>query len=415
MAGTGQNVTAQQAPANLTFQGIVVPGSSLNPKAFFAGTRRQYVLQKTIGSWAGFGNTDVVDTLRSGILAGYYVKLSGQLVVTLGGGTVATTARWPYYLLRSARFQANGQSNLINADGWMLRAREFMCNAQMTDRGVPQGIGGASPGTSRPQGTLSMSSENWGVGSNVTAIPGAPTTYDVELTFYVPVAYEQKMLTGAVFCQTLSTTLELDLDWANLADLFVLTGAATVVFTPTVTVEAEMFTIPSDGQGGMYLPNLSAFHSFIGSRAPNAIAVGNNEVTLAGQGVGRQLMRVIWRIQNYTGTNATPVPLLPFVPGTPPSYNMTQPYWRYGTNTTPETWLDGQDLRYLNERDYGVDLGLFAGYQVIDFDRVWAFRDSVDEGSATELRFAETIASGVSLVTPFLEYAQDVILAGAAA
>jgi len=411
MPGVGQNVTAQQAPANLTFQGIVVPGSSLNPKAFFAGTRRQYVLQKTLGAWQGFGNTDVVDTLRSGILSGYYVKLSGSLVITLGGGTCATTARWPYYLLRAARFQANGQSNLVNADGWMLRAREFMCNAQMTDRGVSEGIGGASPGTSRTQGTLAMSSENWGVGSNVTAIPAA--SYDVELTFYVPVAYEQKMLTGAVFCQTLSTTLELDLDWANLADLFVLTGAATAVFNPTVTVEAEMFTIPSDGQGGMYLPNLSAFHSFIGSRAPNAIAVGNNEVTLAGQGVGRQLMRVIWRIQNNTGTNATPVPLLPFAPPGPP--NLTQPYWRYGTNTTPETWLDGQDLRYLNERDYGVDLALFAGYQVIDFDRVWAFRDSVDEGSATELRFGETIASGVSLTTPFLEYCQDVILAGAAA
>jgi hypothetical protein len=416
MAATGQNtnVTATQPPPSLTFQGIVVPGSSLNPKAFFAGTRRQYVLQKTLGAWQGFGNTDVIDTLRSGILSGYYVKLSGTLTVALNSGTCASTSRWPYYLLRSARFQANGQSNLINADGWFLRAREFMCNAQMTDRGVPEGIGGASPGTSRTQGTLAMNSESWGVGQNVSAI--ASGSYDVELSFYVPVAYEQKMLTGAVFCQTLSTTLELDLDWANLADLFVLTGAATVTFTPTVTVEAEMFTIPSDGQGGMYLPNLSAFHSYIGSRAPNAIAVGNNEITLAGQGVGRQLMRVLWRIQNGTGTANTVTPLLPVTAGSAQNPNLTQPYWRYGTNTTPETWLDGQDLRYLNERDYGVDLAVWCGYQVIDFDRIWAFRDSVDEGSATELRFAETISSGVTLVAPtWLEYAQDVVLAGAAA
>ena len=128
--------------------------------------------------------------------------------------------------------------------------------------------------------------------SNATAIPSG--SYDVELSFYVPVAYEQKMLTGAVFCQTLSTTLELDLDWANLSDLFTLTGNAAVTFTPTVTIEAEMFTIPSDGQGGMFLPNLSAFHSYIVSRAPNSIAVGNNEITLVGQGVGRQLMRILW-------------------------------------------------------------------------------------------------------------------------
>lgn len=401
--------TATQPPANLTFQGIVVPGSSLNPKAFFQGTRRQRVLQKTLGAWQGFGNTDVVDTLRAGILAGYYVKLSGTLAVNIGTGTCASTARWPYYVLRAARFQANGQSNLINADGWALRAREYMSSDEVTDRGVAQGIGGASPGTSRTQGTLALNSESWGVGSNVSAI--ATGNYDVELSFYVPVAYEQKMLTGAVFCQTLSTTLELDLDWANLTDLFTLTGNAVVTFTPTVTIEAEMFTIPSDGQGGMFLPNLSAFHSYIGSRAPNAISVGNNEITLAGQGVGRQLMRVLWRIQNGT----PPVPLLPIVAGSGQTPQLLSPYWRYGTNTTPETWLDGQDLRYDMERDYGVDLAAFAGYQCIDFDKTWAFRDSVDEGSATEIRFGETIANGVSLTSPFLEYFQDTILAGAAA
>lgn len=408
MATVGQNAQAQQPPASLTFQGIVVPGSSLNPQAFFAGTRRQYVLQKTLGAWQGFGNTDVVDTLRSGILSGYYVKLAGNLVVNIGTGTVATTARWPYYALRAARFQANGQSNLVNADGWHLRAREFMSDPEINDRGVTNGIGGASPGTSRNQGTLAFASESWGVGSNVTAVPTG--TYDVELSFYIPVAYEKKMLTGAVFCQTLSTTLELDLDWANLSDLFTLTGNATVTFNPTVTVEAEMFTIPSDGKGGMFLPNLSAFHSFIQSRAPNAIANGNNEIILAGQGVGRQLMRILWRTQN----NVPPVPVNPGAGG-PAAYNVTMPYWRYGTNTTPETFLDGQDLRYMNERDYGVDIAQFAGFECIDFDRSWAFRDSVNEGSATELRFGYTIANALALTSPFCEYSQDVVLAGAAA
>lgn len=400
------NATATQPPPSLTFQGIVVPGSSLNPAAFFAGTRRQTVLQKTAGQWQGFGNTDVVDTLRAGILGSYTVKLSGSLVVAIGSGTVATTARWPYYVLRSARFQANGQSNLVNADGWHLRAREQIANPDISDRGVVQGVGGASPGTQRTQGTLSLNSESWGVGSNVSAIPSG--TYDVELTFQVPVAYENKMLTGAVFCQTQSTTLELDLDWANLSDLFTLTGNAAVTFTPTYTVEAEMFTIPSDGKGGMFLPNLSAFHSFIQSKAPNSISTGANEITLAGQGVGRQLMRIIWRTQN----GAVPASVTPIIPI---ATNITSPYWRYGTNTTPETWVDGQDLRYRNERDYDADMAALAGFEVIDFDRTWGFRDSVDEGSATEIRFGYTIASGVSLTTPSCEYSQDTILAGAAA
>src|SRR5581483_1510574 len=231
-----------------------VPGSAYNPKAFFAGTRRQYVLQKTLATWAGLGNTDVCDTLRSGILSGYYVKMSGTLVVAVGTGTVASTARWPYYVLRAARFQANGQSNLVNADGWFLRTREFMADPEINDRGVSQGIGGTGvAGTARTQGTLSMASESWGVASNATTIPSG--SYDVELSFYVPVAYEQKYLTGAVFCQTQSTTLELNLDWANLSDLFTLTGNATVTFSPTITVEAEMYTIPSNGQDSFFLPN----------------------------------------------------------------------------------------------------------------------------------------------------------------
>jgi hypothetical protein len=395
------NATATQPPANLTFQGIVVPGSALNPKAFFQGTRRQRVLQKSIGSWQGFGNTDIVDTLRAGILAGYYVKLSGALHVTPGSGTVATTARWPYYVLRNGRFQANGQSNLIQSTGWFLRARELVTNDDLNDRGVVEGIGGASPGTQRTQGTMALSSESWGVGSNVTAI--ATGTYTVELSFFVPVAYEMKMLTGAVFCQTMSTTLELDLTWANKSDLFTLTGNGAVTFTPAVTVEAVMFTIPSDGKGGMVLPNLSAFHSYVVNRAPNNISQGNNEVFLAGQGVGRQLQRILWRTQK----TAVPTPVIPT------AANVTSPYWKYGTNTIPEQWLDGQVLRHDNERDCGSDVGAFAGFEVIDFDKTWGFRDSVNMGSATELRFGYTLVN--ALTSPFCEYAQDVMLAGAAA
>jgi hypothetical protein len=116
-------------------------------------------------------------------------------------------------------------------------------------------------------------------------------------------------------------------------------------------------------------------------------------------------MRVAWRTQNGT-------PPVPVVPNTA---NIQNPYWRYGTNTTPETWLDGLDLRYQNERDYDCDVGAFAGFECIDFDRTWGFRDSVDEGSATEIRFGYTLGAGVTLTAPACEYSQDVILAGAAA
>lgn len=395
---------SNQSQATQTLQGVIVPKSAINPREFFKRTRRQYVLQKSIGNWQGLGATDVVDTLRSGVLSGYYVHVVGSFTVALPTGTCATTAQWPYSLLRAARFQANGQSNLINANGWHLRAREVARGAEFDDRGITQYFGGAYPGTARTQGTLALAAESWGVGAAVTGISAG--TYSFDLSYYVPVAYETQKLTGAVFCQTQSTTLELNLDWANLTDLFVLTGTASVTFnTVAVTVEAEMFTIPSDGNGGMFLPNLSSFHSFIQTKAPNAINQGQNEITLAGQGVGRQLMGIFWRTMNGS----------PLAPVIPTAANVTSPYWRFGTNNTPETWMDGQSLRYINERSYNTDVAALAGFQVIDFDREFAFRDAVDEGSATELRFGYNLTTNVTINNASCEYSQDVVLAGAAA
>lgn len=394
------SATATAPPSTLTFQGIVVPGSSLNPTAFFAGTRREEVLQKTITTWAGLGNTDLVTTLKSGILAGYTIKVSMTLKVTPGSGTVASTPAWPYGLFRAVRFQANGQSNLVNASGPAIRVREMMANPANSDRGVAQKFAGST----KTQGTLAFASEAWGVGSNTSSL--ATGTYDVEFSLYVPVAYEKKFLVGAIFCQTQSTTLQLALTWANLSTLFTLTGNAAVTMTNvSISVTAEMFTIPSDGKGGFYLPTLSAFHSYIETKAQNYVTTGNNEITLSGQGVGRKLMRLVYRVLN--GAHRSPI--------IPTAANMTSPYWRYGTNTTPETFVDSRALRYANERSYDTDIGALWGFQCWDFDKTWAFRDAVTMGAATELRFGFNVGSGVSLTSAICNYAQDVILQGAAA
>jgi hypothetical protein len=397
------------APTNaaqqLTFQGLVVPGSALNPQEFFRRTRRQTILYKTISTWAGFGETDVVGILRSGVLSFLTVKISGSLVVTIVDAAATTpSAKWPYGLVRAARFQANGQSNLVNADGWFLKLREVMRKEALDDRGVAETVDSVDI----TQGSLAMASESWGP-MPLTPI-AATTTYDVELSIEIPVCYEQKLLTGAIFLQTTSTTCELDLDWANLGDLFTVGAGGSVAWSgngPTISIEAEAFTIPKDGQGGFYLPNLSNFHSFIQTRFNGQVTAGQNEITLSGQGVGRKLMSVAWR--TWPDSPATVLPIKPT------AANILQPYWRYGTNETPEQWVDGQSLRYENERNYNSDVGAVWGFEAIDFDKIFAFRDSVDEGSATEIRFGYSITGAPTLTAPFLEYAQDVLLAGASA
>jgi hypothetical protein len=388
-------------------QGIEVPASSVNPDEFFRQTRRLTIPEKSLAAFAGLGFTDTVSILQTGIISGLMIQFSGQVVVTLGGGTCATTGRWPYDLPRAIRFSANGQSNLINCHGSPLKAREVMARGDLTDRGVIRGVGGASPGTQVQQSTLSLSSENWGLGQNVTAIAGAPTTYPFELEWYVPVAFDDLTLTGAIFAQTSATDLVLAIDWAPSTDLFLLTGAATAVVTGSVNIFATLYTIPAGPNGDIIVPDLSTFHSLIESRQ-SVIANGDNEVRLAGQGVGKQLLRLYGRTFNQAVAN-NPVPL------PVNSTNYGNLLWRFGGNDTPEVWSNGFAHNHRVEKLFDCDLGTLAGYWCHDFASENAFRDSVDEGTATELRWLANIPNGVALTNPFAEYVQETLSIGSAA
>lgn len=391
---------ASAAPTQ-TLQGIEVPAANVDPAGFFKATRRQLILQDT-RNIAGPGLTDTISVLASGIISGFLLKFSGSLVVTLGGGTCATTARWPYDSPRAVRFSANGQSNLINVSGGKLKARQIMATGDLTDRGVTRGVGGASPGTQVNQGTMSLASESWGVGSNVSAIAGG--TYDVELQWYIPVAFDDKYLAGAIFAQTSATALEIAIDWDTIADMFVLTGAATAVLTGTLYTQSVQYTIPTGPGGAVIVPDLSTFHALTQSRF-STLGTGTNEIRLSGQGVGKQLLRVYTQVWNGT----------PSVPLVRNLTNYGQIGWMYGGNTQPETYQDGTVQRYRNEMTFDSDLGAIWGFGCHDFCQENAFRDSVDEGAATELRLLETIQNGVTLTNAYLEYVQEFAAIGAAA
>lgn len=394
-----------QAPAPVQImQGIEVPTSSIQPAMFFDQTRRLTVLEKSLAAFAGLGSTDTISVLQTGIISGIMVQATGQLVVALPTGTCATTGRWPYDIIRACRLSANGQSNLINAHGGALKAREIMARGDLTDRGVTRGIGGASPGTSVNQGTMSLNSENWGVGQNVTAI--AANTYPVELEWFIPVAFDDLSLVGAIFAQTSATDLTVSIDWAPPSDLFVLTGTATATLSLAVNFIATLYTIPQAADGSIIIPDLSVFHSLIETRVP-VMSNGDNEIRLSGQGVGKQLLRLFGRTINQASAVPVPLPVN--------STNYGNLLWRYGANDTPEIWPNGNAHDHRVEKLFDSDLGAFAGYWCHDFASENAFRDSVDEGTATELRFLTNIPNAVSLTNAFGEYVQETVSVGAAA
>lgn len=385
--------TTQAAPV-LYMQGVQVAASSVRPEEFFAKTRR-HTLQEKSFSYAG-QSQDVVELRKSDILAGIVIRFSGQVVVTPGSGSVATTARWPYDFIRQARFTANGASNIINVSGLKLKARDIMKRGDLNDRGVSQTVAGVAV----TQGTLALASESWGVGSATAAIAGG--TYPIELEWYVPVCEDDKDLAGAVFLATSTADLTLTLDYETAANLFTLAGNGTAALTGNFTTTSVKYSVPLGGNGEIIIPPLNLFHSLVQSRY-TAIQNGENEVRIIGQGAGKSLLRVYSQLWNGAPPANLPLKLN--------TTNFGKQSWRYGNNETPDEYVDGQILRQINERVFGCDLGGLWGFGVHDFAAENAFRDVVDMGAAGELRIVCTVQAGVTLASQALEYVTETIFA----
>jgi len=383
-------VAERSAPVIQVLQGIPVERAVIDPATFYPATRRRRFLQKS-ASFAGLGLTDQFSLFQDGIIGSIHVRVSGTVTLTPGTATAATTRRWPYDLVKRFRFSANGQANLINASGLKIKALEHMY-PDRSDRGVVQAIGGASPGTSRQQGTLSGSNEVWGFGSGVTGLSGAQP---FELNYVLPVAMDLELLTGAIFAQTQSTDLVLAIDWANSADLFTLTGTATAAVTAAIEATGKIYSIPIV-EGRQVLPDLTQFHSVIEGRKTD-VAVGDNEVPLPGIGVGRALQRAYYQLWN----GATEAPLAMN------ATNFGPQEWKYGGADIPERYPTGATLAHENEETFDNDFSTQWGFGIHDFSAKFALRDAVDEGATPNLRLNVNVASGVTVVNPKLEYVQE--------
>jgi hypothetical protein len=367
MAGSALATPAVQP---IAMQGIAIPAAVVDPAAFRRRTRRHIQQEKKISFALGTSTQDIISLRKSDILTEINLHITGSLTITPGTGTVASTAEWPYNLIKKVSFSANGASSLIAARGWTLRAREIAKDEGLSDRGNVQTVGGVS----RNNGTLSLGCEAWGVGSNSTGL-GAQTV-PVDLVLTIPVAEDQFDLSGAIFLQTSSAELSVVLDWANLTDLFTLTGNGAATFSGNVEVITTKFEIPTEN-GAIIVPDLSLFHSLVETSTPT-IAVGENETIVVGQGAGKYVLRVIY--QHYSA--GAPVPMT--------SANFGLQAWRYGTAETPDQWPNGSTLRIAMERAYNSDLGGVLGYGVHEFAKA-GFRDLVDMGVTSDLRLVSNV------------------------
>lgn len=389
-------VTTQPAVQRpITVQGISVPNAALDPAGFFKETRRHTQLEKQINTNAT--GTDIISFRKADILSSFVVRIAGNVVVT--GGTTNVSRRWPYDLLH-VKFQANGQSNLINANGLKLKAREQAKKTDITDRGVSQSIGGSTV----TQGTMSMAHESWGVGSGATAVGAG--TYGFEIDVEVPVAESDIDLVGAVFLASSTADLTAQFDYLPINQLFYGGTATSVAFSNvTTTVVSKKFSIPVVGNN-IVVPDLSVFHSFIESRDTN-IANGSNEYRFVGQGGAKSLLRVLWQGWNGNGTGAVPLAVN--------STNYGPLSWGYGTSEFPDVFPDGDSMRMTLERMYDSDLGNPWGIGTFDFADEFEFRDVVDMSTTSDLRMNLSIQQGVTLnAGAAIEYCLETVYGQAA-
>jgi hypothetical protein len=377
--------TTQVQP--IAMQGIAIPAAIVDPAEFRRRTRRHVQQERKVSFTLGTSTQDIIPLRRSDILSEITLHITGSLTITPGTGTVASTAEWPYNLIKNVAFSANGVSSLISARGWTLRAREYAKDEGLSDRGVSQTIGG----TVRSQGTLSLGCEAWGVGSNTTAL-GAQTNVPVDLVLTIPVAEDQTDLSGAIFLQTSSAELSVVLNWANLSELFVTTGNGAAAFSGSVEVITTKFEIPTIN-GAIVVPDLSLFHSLVETNSP-VVSNGENETIVVGQGAGKYVLRVLYQTYN----NGAPLPMT--------SANFGLQAWRYGTSETPDQWPNGSALRIAMDRAYNTDLGGVLGFGVHEFAKA-GFRDLVDMGVTTDLRLVSQVNNSVTLTNPKLWYAVE--------
>jgi len=385
--------TATPVAAPMSMQGIAIPAAVVDPKGFRKLTRRQTQQESKFSFTLGEDN-DPVTLKRSDILTEIVLRITGTLKVTPGAGSVASTAAWPYGLVKNVRFSANGSSDLIKARGWTLRARELAKDEGLSDRGVVQTIGGQS----RNQGTLALALEEWGVGQNTPTLADNGSGVPIELILTVPVAEDQYDLTGAIFLQSSSSELSVAIEWASESELFTLANGGAVSLSGYVEVISTKYKIPTVN-GAIVVPDLSMFHSLVETNDSD-LSNGEVETTVLGQGAGKLTLRIIRQLLN--GTPAAPVPLN--------DTNFGLMGWRYGTAETPDRWANGSQLRIAQERHYNSDIGGLQGFAVDEFSK-GGVRDVVDMGTTADLRLVTTINDAVALSKAKLQYAVETLYA----
>lgn len=239
-------------------------------RRFFELTQLNEIPQNQVQLNRGFGDSKRFDVDNRGIAS--MLRLDVTLNFDVGafaGGAFALAAGWPWKLLKEIRVIANS-TVVFNGDGVMCHA--LMC--AMND----------SPDLSSL------------VSSGVSASNGTKT---IKFPIAIPLASDQSTCMGAVFLETDSTNVKVEVRLDDEVELFTKPAGSTlsnvsVLIEPTLTTSD--IPVDSDGKGGLVYvtPDVTVLHAvnmhdeFISANGLQRITVSPSEGQL-----DRLLLRII--------------------------------------------------------------------------------------------------------------------------
>jgi hypothetical protein len=343
-----------------------------NTTQFFQNTERNDIPQVS-QPYPGFGTPADFRIPNVGVLASIRVVMKLTLVVG-GTGAVTATYQWPWNVGKRFSLNANGQTQIISAEGNDLRARrqrffrnprEVVSTAPATDvttAGVSQPIGDPTPGVI------------------------ANGTYAVVLVYDLPIAHDDYEMAGSLYAQSDQNSLAWRLEAAAQSDLFSVAAGGTVSLTGTVFWTTTVYDIPTaDTQKGriVLLPDMSWIHGFLGTNQPFS---NTGEVAIALIRTSGRLLCTYVYLDNGGAAIIDPLAL-------------TEVRFQYGGNRRPRTFNPPEQLIEKNTHDYNGRVLPKVGYFLLDNEVDNPLRDLVLPKGVTELQVVANIAAGTTLNT----------------
>jgi hypothetical protein len=359
--------TGAETLANLPAQPYVV-----DPTLFFQMTSRNFV---QFGSNAPSGGETFTRQLpQTGVIGKLTITFVGTFVTADASGAIPVPGiRYPYGLIDQFALNANGQNQLWNCTGedlHALRNARYPAYEETVDV-FPGAVGG---------GTLANN-----------------TTYNVSLTWEVPIAMDDMTLIGGLFAQSSSTNITESITRATPAQLCS-ANSGNLTISGTFYSEIEFFEVPFDGEGKLIVPDLSRLHGVNAVDYP-ITAIGDTKALLIkSQGV---LERLMIRARSAENTQ------LSFLPDAGSTKLLTRLRFVYGANQVPYDFNPGSRILSLNNDWYGEELPYSIA--ILDLVKENPTRDAIQMQGITDPGVIVTVGSGVTVTAGTLHLVQETL------